>query len=167
MSDPYLGEIRMFAGNFAPLGWALCNGQVMSISQNDVLYTLLGTTFGGDGQTTFALPDLQGRIPIHPNATYTLGANGGAETISLIVNELPIHTHVPNASTQTGIQSSPSNAIWATNVANTYTEGYGTPVTMNQQTISVVGENQPHQNMMPSLTLTFIIALVGIYPSPV
>jgi microcystin-dependent protein len=166
MSEPYLGEIRMFAGNFAPQGWALCNGQLISISENDALFTLLGTTFGGDGQTTFALPDLQGRIPIHPNATYTLGAKGGAETISLIVNELPLHTHVPYASTQTGIQPSPSDAIWATNVANTYTEGNGTPVMMNQQTISLEGGNQPHENIMPSLTITFIIALQGIFPSP-
>ncbi|SFL21219.1 Microcystin-dependent protein [Paenibacillus sp. 1_12] len=165
MADPYVGEIRMFAGNFAPVGWALCDGQMMSISQNEALYTLIGTTFGGDGQTTFALPDMRGRIPIHRTEAYPLGAKGGAETISLITNELPLHTHVPHASTQTGTQPSPNNAIWATNVASTYTEGNGSPVTMNQQTISLEGGNQQHTNMMPSLTISFIIALEGIFPS--
>jgi microcystin-dependent protein len=165
MTTPYVGEIRMFAGNYAPEGWALCNGQVMSISQNEVLYTLIGTTFGGDGVSTFALPDLQGRIPIHSTTAYPLGAKGGTETVTLIANELPQHTHVPQASTQTGIQASPSNAIWATNVAKTYTEANGNPVTMNLQTVSLEGGNQPHDNMMPSLTISFIIALQGIFPS--
>jgi microcystin-dependent protein len=164
MAEPYLGEIRMFAGNYAPDGWALCNGEMLSIVDYDALYSLVGTTYGGDGQTTFGLPDLQGRIPIHPNSNSVLAAKGGDETITLTVSELPSHSHPPRASSQPGNQQSPSGTLWAKSSVTSYLEGPGTPVMMNSQLISQAGGNMPHDNMMPSLTISFIIALQGIYP---
>jgi microcystin-dependent protein len=166
MSDCYLGEIRMFAGNFAPVGWALCQGQLLNISENDALYALLGTTYGGDGATTFGLPDLQGRVPIHPSSTYPLATKGGTESVTLITDQMPTHTHVPSASSTTGTQASPSGNVWAASGTSIYSNGSGQiPVGMNAQSISAEGGNQPHENMMPTLTLSFIIALQGIYPT--
>ncbi|MBL0386543.1 phage tail protein [Tumebacillus sp. ITR2] len=166
MSEPYMGEIRMFAGNFAPVGWALCQGQVLSIAEYDALFALLGTTYGGDGVTTFALPDLQGRVPLQSNSTYPLGAKAGSETVTLITNQLPAHSHAPLATTAQGTQNSPGNAIWAATGVTDYSDGSGsTPVNMSPQAITAVGGNQPHTNMMPTLTLSFIIALEGIFPS--
>lgn len=165
MSEPYIGEIRMFAGNYAPVGWALCNGQKLNIAEYQALYSLLGTTYGGDGQTTFALPDLQGRVPIHPNTTYPLGVKTGVETVTLISNQLPVHSHVPNASTTLASNPAPSGNVWALNAGNVFSDGTGqTPVAMNGQAITSVGSSQPHDNMMPSLTVSFIIALEGVYP---
>jgi microcystin-dependent protein len=165
MSEPYLGEIRMFAGNYAPEGWAFCNGQVLSIAENDALFTLLGTTYGGDGQTTFALPDLQGRIPIHNNGNYALGTKGGTETVTLAGADLAVHTHPPLASTQPGVQSTPSQNVWAAATKTIYSDGSGQiPVPMNSQLISSVGSGMPHDNVMPSLVVTFIIAMAGIFP---
>ena len=162
MSESYLGEIRMFAGNFAPQGWALCNGQVLSIAENEALFALLGTTYGGDGQTTFGLPDLQGRIPVHPSTAYPRGSKGGVETVTLIADQMPAHTHTANAINATGTALSPSNAVWAGGPRETYASG--TPAAMNATSISPVGGSQPHNNMMPSTAISFIISLYGVFP---
>lgn len=166
--DQYIGEIRMFAGNFAPSGWAFCNGQVLPIAENEVLYALLGTTYGGDGQTTFALPDLRGRLPIHQGTSstgtsYSLGQTGGSETVSLSVNQLPSHTHVVNATDVSGTEPTPIGNLWADGL-HRYSTNASTG-TMFQEAISSEGGNQPHNNMMPFTAVHFIIALEGIYPS--
>ncbi|CAH1218556.1 hypothetical protein PAECIP111893_04444 [Paenibacillus plantiphilus] len=167
MSDMYVGEIRMFTGNYAPVGWAMCNGQLLSISQNEVLYTLIGTTYGGDGRTTFALPDLQGRLPIHMNSSYPIGAKSGTESVTLLSTQMPAHTHIPNASNVEGTNANPANAVWsATTVVNVTPYAATAPNTaMNPQSIGNAGGSQPHDNMMPFLTVSFIIALQGIFPS--
>jgi microcystin-dependent protein len=170
MSDQYLGEVRMFSGNYAPQGWALCNGQVMQISQNEALYSLIGTTYGGDGQTTFALPDFQGRLPVHTGTNpasgtkYPIGQKGGSETVTLIEAELPSHTHVVNSQQLAGTQTSPSNNFWATSTVKQYSNAAANAV-MDSSSISAVGGNQPHDNMMPFFPVTFIIALEGNYPT--
>ncbi|WP_284638160.1 phage tail protein [Paenibacillus silviterrae] len=165
MSESYLGEIRMFAGNFAPQGWALCNGQLMSIAENEALFALLGTTYGGDGQTTFALPDLRGRLPIHPSTDYALGSQGGTETVTLLSNQLPVHTHTANASTAEATDVSPTNDVWAATIKAHYSNGTGqTPAAMNAGAIESIGGGQAHDNMMPTLTISFIISLYGVFP---
>ncbi|KKO54595.1 phage tail protein [Paenibacillus sp. DMB20] len=166
MSEAYLGEIRMFAGNYAPQGWALCNGQLLSISENETLFNLIGTTYGGDGQTTFALPDLQGRIPIHRSSDYMLGNRGGTESVFLTPAQLPEHTHVPHANGQAGPEGdTPHNSVWAPSVKRSYSDGSGkTPVSMNRHLLSPAGSGQPHDNMMPSAAISFIISLYGMYP---
>lgn len=164
MIEPYLGEIRMFAGNFAPLGWALCNGQLLSIAEYDALFSLLGTTYGGDGMTHFALPDLQGRIPIHPSPSYPQGSKGGVEQVTLILNQMPRHTHVPTATTVPESPVSPDNKIWSSSPTTSFSTG-GTLVNMNPQLVGLAGGNQPHDNMMPSTTISFIISLYGNYPN--
>jgi len=165
MSEAYVGEIRMFAGNYAPEGWALCNGQLLSISEYETLYMLLGTTYGGDGQTTFGLPDLRGRIPVHCSTTIPYGSKDGVESVTLISTNLPAHTHIANASKDGGTLTSPENAVWATSTLKNYSDGTsGSLVPMNAQVVSSVGGNQPHDNMMPSLTISFIISLYGVYP---
>lgn len=166
MSDCYLGEIRMFAGNYAPSGWALCNGQLLSISEYNALFALLGNRYGGDGETTFALPDLRGRIPIHTSQNYLLGASGGTEEVTLTARQLPAHTHQPTIVTQAGNVASPTNAFWATTTASNYSElDTDKIVSMNTSLISSQGGGQSHENMMPSLTISFIIALFGVFPS--
>lgn len=165
MADSYVGEIRMFAGDYAPYGWAFCDGALLEIVENGALYALIGTTYGGDGRTNFQLPDLRGRVPIHYSSSYPLGMMAGAETVSLIQSELPIHTHTVQASNDVGNSASPADALWAkTDGYSNYTDSAAL-VPMSAQAISVVGGNQPHDNMMPSLTITFIIALQGIFPS--
>ncbi|MWV42039.1 phage tail protein [Paenibacillus sp. HJL G12] len=163
MSEAYLGEIRMFAGNYAPIGWALCNGQLLNISDNEALYVLLGTTYGGDGRTTFGLPDLQGRIPVHPKTGYVRGAKAGTETVTLVSNQLPAHTHIPLATDPIGTETSPTNNVWASRSFSTYSDST-TTVNMNSAAISSVGGNQPHDNMMPSTTISFIISVQGYFP---
>lgn len=166
MSESYIGEVRMFGGNFAPRGWALCEGQLLPISEYEALFSLLGTTYGGDGQTTFGLPDLRGRIPVHPNNT-TIGAGGkgGSETVTLMTSQLPSHTHSVNAKSTDGDLEAPTNATWAASGLAYYSDGTsGAPVPMNTQAVSSVGGNQSHNNMMPSLTISFIISLYGVYP---
>lgn len=171
MSESYLGEIRMFAGNFAPIGWALCEGQTLSISENEVLFALIGTTYGGDGQTTFKLPGLRGRTPIHVNTQYNLGAVGGAEKVTITTNQMPSHTHPVHAVATAGNMPSPSDLLWAgTSGYSNYSDGKDssgnplTPVSMNANIISSVGGNQSHENMMPSLPISFIISLYGFFP---
>lgn len=171
MSEPYIGEIRIFAGNFPPRGWQFCQGQLLSIAQNTALFSILGTTYGGNGQTTFALPDLRGRAPMQPGqgpglSPRTLGEQGGSETVTLISNQMPAHTHTLNASGTTGTSSSAGGAVLAGTAPG---EGgpYGSTVdtTLAPQSIGAAGGSQPHNNMPPFLCVNFIIALEGIYPS--
>jgi microcystin-dependent protein len=169
MAQPYVGEIRMFGGNFAPVGWAFCNGALQSISQNPTLYQLLGTTYGGDGVNTFALPDLQGRIPIHQGQgaglqNYVLGQKGGVQSVTLTVGQLPLHSHTAMAGAGAA-QSSPANASWGSVANNTYGPGTSANGTMNAGTMGLSGGSQPHDNMLPFLVLSFIISLYGVYPS--
>ena len=172
--DPFLGEIRMFAGNFAPRGWALCDGQLLQISQNSALFSLLGTTYGGDGRTTFALPDLRGRVPVHAGtgpglSPKTLGQKGGSETVVLTVNEMPVHTHtaVLIADTTIAITDRPEGALLARNAAATPVYGENATTTMNTAAVRVnnAGGSQAHPNMQPFITVNYIIALQGIFPS--
>lgn len=173
MSSPYIGEIRMFGGNFAPAGWAFCDGQLMPISQNDTLFNLIGTTYGGDGQETFALPNLQSRFPIHagqgpglPN-NYQLGESGGVETVTLNTNQIPIHNHAAVATTDFGQQPQPTSAYWAQPTTGTMFTGAGQAplVNLNVNAVQVVGGSQPHENMSPFLCVNFILSLFGIFPT--
>jgi microcystin-dependent protein len=170
MSEPYIGEIRMFGGNFAPAGWAFCNGQLMPISENDALFTLLGTMYGGDGQETFGLPDLQGRIPLHfgqgpgISQNYQMGEKAGVESVTLTVNQLPSHNHALIASSDPANATGPGGNVLA-NPVNTfpYFPAAG-GLQLNAQTLAPQGGSQPHDNMMPFLVVSFIISLFGIFP---
>lgn len=162
MADPYLGEIQTFAFDFAPRNWAACEGQLLPIAQNQALFALLGTTFGGDGITTFALPDLRGRIPMHVGPGYSLGQVGGEIAHALTVAEMPAHGHVP-AAAGAATAAVPTGAVWANSGKPAY--GSGTTTAMNAASVSTSGGSQPHLNMAPSLTITFAIALTGIFPS--
>ena len=170
MSEPFVGEIRMFAGNFAPRGWAFCDGQLLAVSQNDALFSLLGTIYGGDGRTTFGLPDLRGRIPIHAGhgpglSERRLGAKSGAEKVTLTVNQLPSHTHALQATNQQANNLDPvGRALAPTTFGDVYSEDFA-PESMSSQAITKVGGSRSHTNLMPFLCIHFIIALVGIYPS--
>lgn len=166
MSTPYVGEVRIFAGNFAPVGWLLCQGQLLPISEYDVLFNLIGTTYGGDGQTTFALPNLASRIPYHQGSGYVLGQTGGAEEVTLTQQQLPVHTHTANASTSNGDQSGPAGNVWGAGSLTAYTADQPANVTMSAAALLPAGGSQPHDNMPPYLCLNFIIATEGIYPSP-
>jgi microcystin-dependent protein len=169
MSNPFLGEIQLFGGNFAPRGWALCSGQLLPISQNDALYSLVGTTYGGDGQVTFGLPDLRGRRPVSqgqgPNlSNYVLGQVGGVEAVTLSTPELPGHTHQVLAVAGTASASSPAANAWAAWPDNQYTTGSPSGQLAAAST-AVAGGNQSHDNLSPYLVVNFIIALQGVYPS--
>jgi microcystin-dependent protein len=164
MAEPFLSEIRLMSFAFAPKGWALCNGQLLPINQNQALFSLLGTTFGGDGRVNFALPDLRGRVPIHVGSGHTLGERGGEQAHTLSIAELPTHTHVAQATNNAGAQPQ-ANMVFAKTGANTY----GPPtnlVSMNPGMVNNTGGSQAHLNMQPFLTLNFCIALQGIFPSP-
>lgn len=162
MSEPFLGEIRTTSFNFAPKGWALCNGQLLPINQNQALFAILGTTYGGNGQTNFALPNLQSRIVVHPGASHTLGEVGGEATHSLTVAETPAHTHVARAHSAADA-ATPTGAVWA----STSQPEYGPPggTAMAAGSIGSAGSGVPHENEPPILALTYIIALQGIFPS--
>lgn len=169
MSDQYLGEIRLFAGNYAPQGWAMCNGQPLSISQNEALYSLIGTTYGGDGRSVFQLPDMRGRIPVgtgtaKTGTAYPMGQIGGLEQVTLVESNLPAHTHPVKANQLPGTINSPLNAYFALSSLNQYATA-SPNATMNAAAVSSVGGNDSHDNMMPFYTLTYIIALQGNYPS--
>ncbi|HEY4415389.1 MAG TPA: tail fiber protein [Verrucomicrobiae bacterium] len=172
MSDPYVGEIRMFAGNFAPVGWALCNGQLMSVSQNQVLFAIIGTIYGGDGINTFGLPNLQGRVPIHwgnssTGSYYSIGQTGGSENVTLLPNQLPPHSHPVNVVNGGGTQASPSGnllAIESTGTSLDYSNATAN-ATMNSAMIGINNGSQPHPNLQPFQCITFIISLQGIFPS--
>jgi microcystin-dependent protein len=165
MAEPFLSEIRIMSFVFAPKGWALCNGQLLPINQNQALFSLLGTTFGGDGRVNFALPDLRGRTPIHVGAAHTLGERGGEQAHTLSIAELPTHTHVLQSSGANGDSNDPTARLLGGNVPALY----HTPsalVSLNPGTITNTGGSQAHLNMQPFLTLSFCIALQGIFPSP-
>lgn len=171
MGQPYVGEIRMFGGNFAPAGWAFCAGQLMPISQNDTLFQLIGTTYGGDGSETFALPNLCGRAPVHQGtgpglSNYQMGEAGGVESVTLSTQQIPQHTHPLVASTANALDAAPTNNVLAAGISTKeYTEDVANAA-MNAQAISPVGGSQPHENMQPFLVVTFIISLFGVFPSP-
>ncbi len=170
MSEPFVGEIRMFAGNFAPRGWAFCDGQLLNVSQNDALFSLLGTIYGGDGRTTFGLPDMRGRIPIHAGSgpgltTRKLGTKLGSEKETITVNELPSHTHEIKASTAAGTENNPTGKFLGASPNVRLYRPAAPIVPLSAASISSVGGSQSHSNLMPSLCIHFIIALFGIYPS--
>jgi microcystin-dependent protein len=165
MAQPYVGEIRMFAGNFAPAGWMFCEGQLVPISENETLFQLIGTTYGGDGEETFALPDLRGRLPIHQGGGFILAETGGAEEVTLTVNQIPSHTHPwlaseAAASAYTPINNMPGEASKRFYVAPS------TVSAMAPQALAQTGGTQPHSNFQPYLCVDFIISLFGIFPSP-
>ncbi len=166
MAQPYVGEIRMFAGNFAPAGWMFCEGQLLPISENETLFQLIGTTYGGDGQSTFALPDLRGRLPLHQGNAFILAETGGTEEITLTVSQIPAHSHPLLATTTVATDINPGNRSPAqTGTFDFYQSSPGTSP-MAAQSISSVGGSQPHTNFQPYLCVDFIISLFGIFPSP-
>src|SRR5262245_52462363 len=167
MSEPFLSEIRIMSFVFAPKGWALCNGQLLPINQNQALFSLLGTTFGGDGRVNFGLPDLRGRTPIHVGSGHTLGEKGGEQAHTLSIAELPQHTHALNATTVTSTTNTPTSALLTaqSTAANLYAAANNLQA-MSPAAIANVGGSQAHLNMQPFLTLSFCIALQGIFPSP-
>lgn len=168
MSLPYVGEIRMFAGNFAPSGWMFCEGQILPISEYDTLFNLFGTTYGGDGQETFALPDLRGRIPIHQGNGLILAETGGAEEITLTANQIPAHSHPFGVNDSSGGGTSPAGSVLARNTStDSYTNDTSVDlVSLNAGSVTSTGGSQPHSNMAPYLCVNFIISLFGIFPSP-
>lgn len=165
MAEPFLSEIRMFSFNFAPRGWALCNGQLLPINQNQALFALLGTTYGGDGRVTFALPDLRGRVPIHVGNGHTLGERAGEQAHTVSVAEMPAHTHVVQASAAAGTQNVPANNMMLSQRAAESYRAPSSPAPMVANTLSNAGGSQAHLNMQPFLALNFCIALQGIFPS--
>jgi microcystin-dependent protein len=165
MAQPYVGEIRMFAGNFAPAGWMFCEGQLLPISENETLFQLIGTTYGGDGESTFALPDLRGRIPTHQGNGFILAETGGAEEITLTVNQTPAHNHPLLASEAAATAVVPGGNLPAESSKRIYTSP-GALASMAPATMSPVGGSQPHTNFQPYLCINFIISLFGIFPSP-
>ena len=165
MAQPYVGEIRMFGGNFAPAGWMFCEGQLLPISENETLFQLIGTTYGGDGQSTFALPDLRGRLPIHFGNGFTLAETGGAEEITLTVSQMPAHSHPLLATDAAASTTDPTNHLTAKPDKNLYRPGPAA-VPMAAQAVGSTGGSQPHNNFQPYLCVDFIISLFGIFPTP-
>jgi microcystin-dependent protein len=170
MGQPFVGEIRMFGGNFAPAGWAFCDGALMSISENETLFQLIGTTYGGDGQSTFAVPDLRGRLPMHMGngaglSARTIGESGGVESVTLTTQQIPNHTHAPLADSNNGNQTTPQNGVWAAAAASRYSSS-APNLAMNNTLVGQAGGSQPHENLMPYLAVSFIISLFGVFPTP-
>lgn len=165
MAEPFLSEIRIFSFSFPPRGWAFCNGQLLPINQNQALFSLLGTTYGGNGQTNFALPDLRGRAPIHTGSGHTLGERAGAASQTLSINEMPQHTHIVNASSADGALATPVNNFWGSHSERPYNTDTTNLVAMNAAGTTNIGGSQPHENRMPGLAMNFCIALQGIFPS--
>jgi len=164
MSEPFLGEIKIVSFNFPPKGWAFCDGQLLPINQNQALFSILGTTYGGDGRVNFGLPNFQGRVPLHVGNGFNLGQSGGEQTHTLQTSELPTHAHGVAASSSAGLLA-PTNAFFGESNQAAYSPPGSNGVAMNPAAVSVVGGSQPHQNMSPYLTLNFVIALQGIFPS--
>lgn len=169
MSTPFIGQILMFGGNFAPIGWAFCNGQLLNIAEYDALFALIGTTYGGDGVNTFGLPNLQGRLPIHQGqgpglSNYVQGTAAGTEQVNLTVPQIPAHQHPARCQDGSASQTGPGGAVWATSSASLYSST-GPTVAMNAANVGNNTGGQPHENRMPFLAITFIIALEGIFPS--
>jgi microcystin-dependent protein len=165
MSTPFLGEIRIFTFGFAPKGWALCNGQLLPINQNQALFSLLGTMYGGDGRVNFALPDLQGRVPFHTGNSHIQGERAGEAAHTLIISELAAHTHIPVGSSNNASAASPAGNLWAGQSGGGYSSATNT--SLNPASILATGGSQPHDNMSPYLVLNFCVALQGIFPSQI
>jgi microcystin-dependent protein len=165
MAQPYVGEIRMFAGNFAPAGWMFCEGQLLPISEYETLFNLIGTTYGGDGQSTFALPDLRGRVPLHFGNGFTLAETGGVEDVTLTVSQIPAHSHPFLATGSFGTQASPQSNVLAQTQAIKMYDSTAPSTPMAPGTTSSTGGSQPHNNFQPYLCVDFIISLFGIFPS--
>lgn len=170
MSSPYVGEIRMFGGNFAPNGWALCQGQLLPISENDVLFQLIGTTYGGDGEETFALPNLASRVPIHQGTgpdgtTYQMGELSGVETVTLTTQQIPLHTHTMVGSTNAANTGNPAGKVIAQSANVAYMVIDSNEVNLNAAAVTPIGGSQPHENCQPFLCINYIISLFGIFPS--
>lgn len=165
MAQPFVGEIRMFAGNFAPAGWMFCEGQLLPISENETLFNLIGTTYGGDGQSTFALPDLRGRLPLHQGNSFVLAETGGSEQITLTVNQIPAHSHALLASLNNATAASPTGNVTGQVGATQIYREVPPASPMAAQAVSSVGGSQPHDNLQPYLCIDFIISLFGIFPS--
>lgn len=166
MAQPYVGEIRIFAGNFAPAGWMFCEGQLLPISENETLFNLIGTTYGGDGESTFALPDLRGRIPIHQGNGVVLADTGGVEDVTLTVSQIPAHSHPLLATSSGGSINTPGGNLTGESAAVKIYVADVAAGAMSPSAISLVGGSQPHSNFQPYLCVNFIISLFGIYPSP-
>ena len=169
MADPFVAEIRIFPFNFAPKGWAWCDGQLLPLSQNTALFSLLGTTYGGNGKSNFALPDLQGRAPMHPGqgpglSLHDLGETGGSETVTLLESEIPAHSHAQRASAADGISQSPINEMLATGINISQYAPPGPLVSLSPNALAPAGGDQPHNNLQPYLTFYFCIALQGVFP---
>jgi microcystin-dependent protein len=164
MSTPFLGQVSIMSFNFAPRGWAMCNGQLLPINQNQALFSLLGTTYGGNGQTTFALPDLRGRVPVHAGSGISLGQRAGEEAHTLIASEMPAHNHAVQGNTSGPNTGTPALATWTSGAASAYSSA-SPNVAMNPASIANAGGNQPHPNMPPYSVLNFVIAMQGIFPS--
>src|SRR6476469_2202805 len=165
MAQPYVGEIRMFAGNFAPAGWMFCEGQLLPISENETLFQLIGTTYGGDGESTFALPDLRGRIPMHFGNGFILAETGGAEEITLSTQQIPLHNHALLASTDVAQQTQPTGQVLANSATALMSIEDQPAAALNSNAMVPVGGSQPHSNFQPYLGVDFIISLFGIFPS--
>jgi microcystin-dependent protein len=166
VAQPYVGEIRMFGGNFAPAGWQFCDGALLAISENETLFNLIGTTYGGDGQSTFAVPDLRGRLPVHQGGGFILAETGGAEEITLTANQIPVHSHPLLGSKNNGSQPGPSNNVLASSTLMQLYALENADAPMAASSVSAVGGSQPHTNFQPYLCVSFIISLFGIFPPP-
>jgi microcystin-dependent protein len=166
MAQPYIGEIRMFAGNFAPAGWMFCEGQLLAISENDTLFNLIGTTYGGDGQSTFGLPDLRGRIPIHQGNGFLLAQNGGVEEVTLTVQQIPSHAHAFLASANNASAANAAGKLLAQTPSYAPYIALSANSALSANAVGSTGGSQPHTNFQPYLCVNFIISLFGIYPSP-
>ena len=171
MGEPFIGEIRMFGGNFAPAGWAFCQGQLMPISENDALFTLIGTTYGGDGQETFGIPDLQGRAPMHAgqgpgiSQNYQLGEKGGVESVTLTTNQIPVHNHAFLGSTAGGQNTQPQNSVFAGLATGKLYVSSAPGGSLAANALALVGGSQPHENLQPYLCISFILSLFGVFPT--
>lgn len=165
MAQPYVGEIRMFAGNFAPVGWNFCDGTIVAISENETLFNLIGTTYGGDGQNTFGLPDLRGRIPLHMGSGFTLAQSGGVESVALTVSQIPAHDHPFMGSSNIAVDANLANDVVAEASLFSPYLNVNPSTPMASQSLSIVGNNQPHTNFQPYLCVNFIISMFGIFPS--
>lgn len=167
MSNPYVGEIRLFAGNYAPLGWAFCDGSLLPIAENVALFELVGTTYGGDGQETFGLPDLRGRVPVHQGSGFAVGQAGGSETVSLTTTDMPAHGHPLLGTSANATAASPNGTVLAT-LAEVTTFAYGTDLplsTLDPRSVGSTGLGQPHENVQPFLCLSYIVSISGIFPA--
>jgi microcystin-dependent protein len=164
MSTPFLGEIKIVSFGYPPKGWEFCNGQLLPINENQALFSILGTTYGGNGTTNFALPNLQGRVPVHPGSGIVLGASAGEQSVTLESTQIPFHTHIPAAVSNNATLTSPTNNLWASSPANPFGNGSAS-VALNPAAVTQVGGSQAHNNLPPYLVLQFVIALVGIFPS--